>query len=94
MQKFTGYPVKPTRIQQSYDVTFSNHCWERMALRDASESDIYCALKSGNILKTEWDSKYKNWKYRVRGIDAIGEILNVVVAKCEMSKSIHFVTVF
>jgi hypothetical protein len=66
-----------------------------MAEAGASKLDVLYISKTGGILHDlEWDSRYRNWKYRIEGPDKTGEWLTIIAAIDEMNQLIHFVTVF
>lgn len=98
-------PVKLTKeeatkavkeIVQYGKVEFSGHCKrDSMPKRDVKPTDIIKVLWDGEVKReAEWDETYKNWKYRVEGIDNIGDELTAITVIYVSEFHLIVITVF
>jgi hypothetical protein len=57
------------------------HAQERMLDRGFTVDDVRNVLRKGKVSPdVEWDERFENWKYTVRGLDCEGEELSIVIA--------------
>ena len=83
-------------ILEEGTIDYSGHCWlTRMPQRNVSTLDVEHVLGEGQVVRdAEWDSDYRNWKYRVEGTDVEGDDLTAITVLFEADFSILVVTVF
>lgn len=98
-------PVKLTKeeatkavkeIVQYGKVEFCGHCKrDSMPKRDVKPTDIIKVLWDGEVKKeAQWDETYKNWKYRVDGLDNVGDELTAITVIYVSELHLIVITVF
>ena len=61
-------------------ISFVRHARERGRARRFNRRDIEHVLRSGTVGDATWNDRFRNWTYRVRGVDLDGDELTVVIA--------------
>ena len=76
-------------------VTWKNHVKQRMEERNISIRDVINTVEGGKLVRRpEWNEKYGEYNYLIRGRDIEGAKLTVKVAISEEEGMLTFITVF
>lgn len=88
--------TKATTLLRDYArscVKTTQHCRDRMKLRDVTLADIMYVIMWGDVVEVEESPKHKNYKCTVKGTDLDGEELTFIAAIDERSESVLCITV-
>ena len=75
-------------------ISFYRHARNRGRRWKFSTRDVEHVLRTGNFGDPDWNEKFRNWTYRVRGTDLDDEELTIVVAVDPVRTRIRIITGF
>lgn len=87
---------KISLIANDGTIRYSYHARkDSMPRRNVTHYDVLHLLKNGQVLSTpDWDEEYQNWKYKVQGVDLLGDDLIAITIIFDSTFSLYVVTVF
>ena len=75
-------------------ISFVRHAHEQARKRNFNRRDVEHVLRTGQIGKISWDTRFRNYKYQMSGTDLDGEDLTVVIALDLERAKIRIITGF
>jgi hypothetical protein len=76
-----AYEVIQALLNEHDTIGRTSHAQDMMKLRGFTMDDVRNVLRHGTVSSdAEWDDRFGNWKYVVRGRDCEGDTLSVVIA--------------
>lgn len=87
--------AKILNILENGTVKISSHITkDRLKLRNLSRKDIQFALANGQVICSEWENNYQNWKYQVDGFDIDGDELTSIIIFFDSDVSLFIITAY